>query len=323
MGRDGIYSEIGKRGGCRGGKPDQFEWGSLKADKYRECYLGQSLHVQPNWWGAKFTVDAVRAEAGPAAARSAAAAELAAVRLQEEQLMREALGLAPAKDRRRLKQMDKFDLMEAVKREAKPEQADPREAERGAGVGFGLSKRLMDIRTDGELVKSSAPALIPALAPPPEADARVVASGKLPEGIFERVPTGSWVERRPPGAKAGADASSSSSSSSESEGEHRKHRHKHRHSKHSSRDKKERKRGEGEEREERKKHKRHRHEAGEEEKQEEVRDEREHKRHRHSSGGAEQREQRESREQSEHGRRPRHDTPDRERAGAHHREDRR
>lgn len=35
-----MFEGIGTRGGTRGGK-DQFNWSQVKADKYREFYLGQ------------------------------------------------------------------------------------------------------------------------------------------------------------------------------------------------------------------------------------------------------------------------------------------
>lgn len=78
------------RGGCRGQVP--FSWDQIKNDSAREHYLGQCLVHEANWWGKAFTKEAVREELAAAAHRTE---EIDAVRRREEQLMQEALGLAP------------------------------------------------------------------------------------------------------------------------------------------------------------------------------------------------------------------------------------
>ena len=88
MPRERMNDDI--RGGCRGQVP--FSWDQIKNDSAREHYLGQCLVHEANWWSKAFTKEAVREELAAAAHRTQ---EIDEVRRREEQLMQEALGLAP------------------------------------------------------------------------------------------------------------------------------------------------------------------------------------------------------------------------------------
>ncbi|KAG5185821.1 kinase phosphorylation protein-domain-containing protein, partial [Tribonema minus] len=87
---NGAYRVGGTRGGA-----DQFRWEDVKQDKYRELYLGHSLHAPVGRWqkGKDLTWYAKKKQDPEAAA--GAAAELAAIRRQDEDLIRQALGHAP------------------------------------------------------------------------------------------------------------------------------------------------------------------------------------------------------------------------------------
>ncbi|KAH3757929.1 hypothetical protein Pelo_10223 [Pelomyxa schiedti] len=159
-----LFKGIGTRGGVRGGK-DQFQWDQVKVDKYREYYLGQTVKTRPNWWATKFTPDAVKAEAGgkggaskkTGSVASSAASTVAkpgtsttapprigdpTMRALEKELMNEALGIVPAKDRRRQRPMDQFEVLQAVRRGTTAEIiGDPLITERVGGIGFGVAPK--------------------------------------------------------------------------------------------------------------------------------------------------------------------------------------
>ena len=89
-------SDAGARGGTRGGR-DQFKWSDVKESADREYYLGHSVKATTGrwckgrdvFWYAKARDD----EDGGASARE----ELLRVKAREEDAMREALGLPPAR----------------------------------------------------------------------------------------------------------------------------------------------------------------------------------------------------------------------------------
>jgi len=99
------------RGGVRGGK-DQFNWETVKGDKYREFYLGQTVKTKPVWWTSKIEETAKKTAPTPHDAK----AEFAALKKQEEELLKEALGFAPAKTRGSGKILEKHELDELFKR---------------------------------------------------------------------------------------------------------------------------------------------------------------------------------------------------------------
>ena len=83
------------RGGTRGGR-DQFSWENVKNDAHRENYLGASVHAPVGRWQKGRDLLWYTRERG-AAARAAPEIqdEQAEIRMREDALMREALGLPP------------------------------------------------------------------------------------------------------------------------------------------------------------------------------------------------------------------------------------
>ena len=131
----------GRMGGVRGGR-DQFNWEDVKARDDRSYYLGASVKASVGRWQKNkdilwYTRDGSN---GAAAAQQAAAAEVAAVRVEEERLMQEALGLRPVTQRRGAGGLDASELQQILKRGAGvdgTEEEDPAaEAMRVKGVGY-------------------------------------------------------------------------------------------------------------------------------------------------------------------------------------------
>ncbi|KAI3783669.1 hypothetical protein L1987_42755 [Smallanthus sonchifolius] len=83
------------RGGVRGGR-DQFSWDDVKVDKYRENYLGHSLKAPVGrWQKGKDLHWYARDKKSNKSDMEAAKEEIRRIKEEEEQAMREALGLAP------------------------------------------------------------------------------------------------------------------------------------------------------------------------------------------------------------------------------------
>ena len=104
------------RGGCRGHV--DFKWESIKNDKDREHYLGQSLHNNPQWWGERFTKKSLEAERyREKHSTQIRQAELESVKAREQQLMDEALGLRPKSTARPYnpRGLSKYDIMEVTR----------------------------------------------------------------------------------------------------------------------------------------------------------------------------------------------------------------
>eukprot|EP00241_Pyramimonas_parkeae_P010849 CAMPEP_0114232450 /NCGR_PEP_ID=MMETSP0058-20121206/4614_1 /TAXON_ID=36894 /ORGANISM="Pyramimonas parkeae, CCMP726" /LENGTH=226 /DNA_ID=CAMNT_0001343927 /DNA_START=39 /DNA_END=719 /DNA_ORIENTATION=+ len=123
------------RGGTRGGK-DQFKWDDVKSDKDRECYLGHSVMAPVGRWQKnKDILWYTRSKEDHAAEM---AKERKAVKEHEDQLMREALGLAPKRDRTVRSKMDQKEMDEMLRRgggDADGEGDDKRDADRMKGIG--------------------------------------------------------------------------------------------------------------------------------------------------------------------------------------------
>ncbi|XP_010031287.2 multiple myeloma tumor-associated protein 2 [Eucalyptus grandis] len=127
------------RGGVRGGR-DQFSWDDVKADKHRENYIGHSLKAPVGrWQKGKDLHWYARDKKSMAAEMEAAKDEIKRIKEQEEQAMREALGLAPKRtNTNQGSRLDKHELKELVKRGSTAEDlgGGHAEAARVHGLGF-------------------------------------------------------------------------------------------------------------------------------------------------------------------------------------------
>lgn len=127
------------RGGVRGGR-DQFSWDDVKVDKHRENYIGHSIKAAVGRWQKGkdlhwYTRDKKSQDKDMEAAKE----EIRRIKEEEEQSMREALGLAPKRATRpQGTQLDKHELSELVKRGSTAEDlgAGHSEAARVDGLGF-------------------------------------------------------------------------------------------------------------------------------------------------------------------------------------------
>ncbi|CAJ2648031.1 unnamed protein product [Trifolium pratense] len=127
------------RGGVRGGR-DQFTWDDVKADKHRENYLGHSIKAPVGrWQKGKDLFWYTRDKKSQNAEMEAAKEEIKRIKEEEEQAMREALGLAPKRaNRPQGNRLDKHEFSELVKRGSTAEDLGEGHAEaaRVQGVGF-------------------------------------------------------------------------------------------------------------------------------------------------------------------------------------------
>jgi len=112
------------RGGSRGGK-DQFNWENVKGDKFREYYLGASVHANTGRWQKDRDVFWYTREKDDQ--QASLEDELAAVKQREEDLMLEALGMKP-KARKKVEMKARLDAteMKSLLQRGGPE-ADPGE----------------------------------------------------------------------------------------------------------------------------------------------------------------------------------------------------
>ncbi|CAO2836347.1 unnamed protein product [Amaranthus hypochondriacus] len=135
------------RGGVRGGR-DQFKWDDVKVDKHRENYLGHSIKAPVGrWQKGKDLFWYNRDKKSEGTEQDALKAEIQKVKEEEEQLMREALGLAPKRSNRpQGNRLDKHEFSELVKRGSTAEDlgAGHAEAAQVHGLGFDRAPRTMD-----------------------------------------------------------------------------------------------------------------------------------------------------------------------------------
>ncbi|XXG65062.1 hypothetical protein AAC387_Pa05g2859 [Persea americana] len=126
------------RGGVRGGR-DQFKWDDVKVDKHRENYLGHSLKAPVGRWQKGKDLHWYTRDKKSELDTEAAQEEIKRIKEEEEQAMREALGLAPKRSNRSQgNRLDKHEFSELVKRGSTAEDlgAGHAEAARVQGLGF-------------------------------------------------------------------------------------------------------------------------------------------------------------------------------------------
>ncbi|KAE8666342.1 hypothetical protein F3Y22_tig00112501pilonHSYRG00046 [Hibiscus syriacus] len=132
------------RGGVRGGR-DQFSWDDVKVDKHRENYLGHSIKAPVGrWQKGKDLHWYTRDKNSKGSEAEALKEEMRRVKEEEEQAMREALGLAPKRSSHpQGNRLDKHELSELVKRGSTAEDlgAGHAEAARVDGLGFSRMPR--------------------------------------------------------------------------------------------------------------------------------------------------------------------------------------
>uniref|UniRef100_A0A0E0LXY4 Multiple myeloma tumor-associated protein 2-like N-terminal domain-containing protein n=1 Tax=Oryza punctata TaxID=4537 RepID=A0A0E0LXY4_ORYPU len=127
------------RGGVRGGR-DQFKWDDVKVDKHRENYLGHSIKAPVGRWQKGkdlfwYTKDK------KSDSEDALKEEIRRVKEEEEQSMREALGLAPKRSSRpKGNRLDKHEYAELIKRGSTAEDLGAGHAEAAQVQGLGLYK---------------------------------------------------------------------------------------------------------------------------------------------------------------------------------------
>ncbi|CAJ1932009.1 unnamed protein product [Sphenostylis stenocarpa] len=149
------------RGGVRGGR-DQFTWEDVKVDKHRENYLGHSIKAPVGrWQKGKDLFWYTRDKKSRNAEMEAAKEEIKRIKEEEEQAMREALGLAPKRaNRPQVNRLDKHEFSELVKRGSTAEDlgAGHAEAARVQGLGFSREPRPWEEPGSSKLSVDDAPA---------------------------------------------------------------------------------------------------------------------------------------------------------------------
>ncbi|KAI3964522.1 hypothetical protein MKW92_008581 [Papaver armeniacum] len=129
------------RGGVRGGR-DQFKWDDVKVDKHRENYLGHSIKAPVGrWQKGKDLHWYAKDKKSQEADMEAAKAEIQRIKEEEEQAMREALGLAPKRSNRpQGNRLDKHEFSELVKRGSTAEDLGAGHAEAAQVQGLGFAR---------------------------------------------------------------------------------------------------------------------------------------------------------------------------------------
>ncbi|KAL8538933.1 hypothetical protein ACS0TY_000796 [Phlomoides rotata] len=131
------------RGGVRGGR-DQFSWDDVKADKHRENYMGHSLKAAVGrWQKGKDLFWYSRDKKSEKSNADAMKEEIKRIKEEEEQAMREALGLAPKRCQKlQGNRLDKHEFAELVKRGSTAEDLGAGHAEAAHVQGLGFSRGL-------------------------------------------------------------------------------------------------------------------------------------------------------------------------------------
>ncbi|XP_068661734.1 uncharacterized protein [Aristolochia californica] len=136
------------RGGVRGGR-DQLTWEDVKVDKHRENYLGHSIKAPVGRWQKGKDLNwYARDKKSIELEMQAAKEEIQRIKEQEEQAMREALGLAPTHlSWPQGNRLDKHEFAELVRRGTTAEDlgGGHAEAARVQGLGFSSCRSLKAI----------------------------------------------------------------------------------------------------------------------------------------------------------------------------------
>ncbi|KAK3030717.1 hypothetical protein RJ639_037214, partial [Escallonia herrerae] len=123
----------------------EFSWDDVKVDKHRENYLGHSLKAPVGrWQKGKDLHWYARDKKSENADMEAAKEEIRRIKEEEEQAMREALGLAPKRATKpHGNRLDKHEFSELVKRGSTAEDlgAGHAEAAQVHGLGFARTPR--------------------------------------------------------------------------------------------------------------------------------------------------------------------------------------
>ncbi|NP_001149573.1 uncharacterized LOC100283199 [Zea mays] len=176
------------RGGVRGGR-DQFKWDDVKVDKHRENYLGHSVKAPVGrWQKGKDLYWYTRDKKSDT--EDALKEEIRRVKEEEEQAMREALGLAPKRSNRTQgNRLDKHEYAELIKRGSTAEDLGAGHAEAAQVQGLGLYKAPRDeggsssLSLDPQMEPEQAE---PLLAPKQEDDLEDNRKGKRPRERDEK-----------------------------------------------------------------------------------------------------------------------------------------
>ncbi|KAK2429189.1 hypothetical protein P8452_42874 [Trifolium repens] len=155
------------RGGVRGGR-DQFTWDDVKADKHRENYLGHSIKAPVGrWQKGKDLFWYTRDKKSQNAEMEAAKEEIKRIKEEEEQAMREALGLAPKRaNRPQGNRLDKHEFSELVKRGSTAEDLGEGHAEAARVQGVGFARELRPWEEPSSSKLSETPAEVENLSMP-------------------------------------------------------------------------------------------------------------------------------------------------------------
>ncbi|KAF5742507.1 Multiple myeloma tumor-associated 2 [Tripterygium wilfordii] len=125
------------RGGVR-----EFSWDDVKVDKHRENYLGHSIKASVGrWQKGKDLHWYTRDKNSKGSDADALKEEIKRVKEEEEQLMREALGLAPKRSTRpQGNRLDKHEFSELVKRSSTADDLGEGHSEAARVDGLGFSR---------------------------------------------------------------------------------------------------------------------------------------------------------------------------------------
>ncbi|GFP88837.1 multiple myeloma tumor-associated protein 2 homolog [Phtheirospermum japonicum] len=117
----------------------EFSWDDVKADKHRENYLGHSIKAPVGRWQKGKDLHWYTRDKNSDSNAEAMKEEIRRIKEEEEQAMREALGLAPKRaTKSQGNRLDKHEFAELVKRGSTAEDlgAGHAEAAQVQGIGF-------------------------------------------------------------------------------------------------------------------------------------------------------------------------------------------